>query len=53
MDYFTQDRAAITDCRGNGHFLKKEGYHTTLLGDEAVKLINNQDTTKLLLPKKK
>ena len=53
MDYFTQDRGGITDCRRNGQFLKKEGYHTTLLGDEAVKLINNQDTTMLLQPKKK
>ena len=48
VDYFTKDRGGITDWQRNGQFLKEEGYFTTQIGDEAVKLINKQDTKKPL-----
>ena len=43
VDYFTKDRGGLTDWQRNGHFLKEDGYFTTLIGDEAVKLIDEQD----------
>ena len=48
VDYFTKDRGGIIDWQRNGRFLKEEGYHTTLIGDEAVRLIDQQDTSKPL-----
>jgi arylsulfatase A-like enzyme len=48
VDYFTKDRGGITDWQRNGNFLKEEGYFTTQIGDEAVKLIENHDTKKPL-----
>ena len=48
VDYFTKDRGGIIDWQRNGKFLKEEGYYTTQIGDEAVKLIEGQDTTKPL-----
>ena len=48
VDYFTKDRGGVTDWQRNGQFLKEEGYFTTQIGDEAVKLIENQDTKKPL-----
>jgi len=48
VDYFTKDRGGVTDWQRNGQFLKEEGYFTTQIGDEAVKLIENQDTEKPL-----
>ena len=47
VDYFTKDRGGI-DWQRNGRFLKEKGYFTTQIGDETVKLINQQDTTKPL-----
>lgn len=48
VDYFTKDRGGLIDWQRNGQFLKEKGYHTTQLGDEAVKLIKGHDTAKPL-----
>lgn len=48
VDYFTKDRGGLTDWQRNGRFFKEEGYHTTLLGDEAVRLIADHDTKRPL-----
>ena len=48
VDYFTKDRGGIIDWQRNGTFLKEEGYHTTQIGDEAVKLIEQKDPNKPL-----
>jgi arylsulfatase A-like enzyme len=45
VDYFTKDRGGLTDWQRNGHFFKEDGYFTTLIGNEAVKLIEDQDGT--------
>ena len=39
VDYFKLERGGVIDWQRNGTFLKEEGYHTTLVGNEAVKLI--------------
>ncbi|MCE9624904.1 MAG: sulfatase-like hydrolase/transferase, partial [Deltaproteobacteria bacterium] len=39
VDYFTKDRGGIIDWQRNGTFLKEDGYYTELIGDEAVKII--------------
>ncbi len=41
VDYFTKERGGIVDWQRNGKFLKEEGYYTDLIGDDAVKLIEN------------
>jgi arylsulfatase A-like enzyme len=46
VDYFTKERGGIVDWQRNGKFLKEKGYHTALLGDEAVRLIERQDPRK-------
>ena len=43
VDYFTHQRAGVTDWQRNGTFIDEKGYVTTLLGDEAVRLIEKQD----------
>ncbi len=43
VDYFTHDRGGIIDWQRNGTFLKEPGYYMTLIGNEAVKLIDEQD----------
>jgi arylsulfatase A-like enzyme len=48
VDYFTRERGGIVDWQRNGKFLKEEGYFTTLIGDEAVRLIERQDPGKPL-----
>lgn len=48
VDYFTKERGGLVDWQRNGEFLKEEGYHTTLIGNEAVKLIERQDAAKPL-----
>jgi arylsulfatase A-like enzyme len=48
VDYFTKERGGIVDWQRNGTFLKEEGYFTTLIGDEAVRLIERQDPKKPL-----
>jgi arylsulfatase A-like enzyme len=48
VDYFTKERGGIVDWRRNGQFLKEKGYYTTLIGDEAVRIIEKQDPKKPL-----
>ena len=48
VDYFKLERGGVVDWQRNGTFLKEAGYHTTLVGDEAVKLIEGHDTAKPL-----
>ncbi|HKM74641.1 MAG TPA: arylsulfatase [Stellaceae bacterium] len=43
VDYFTRERGGIVDWQRNGKFLKEKGYYTTLIADDAVKLIDQQD----------
>jgi arylsulfatase A-like enzyme len=43
VDYFTKERGGVIDWQRNGTFLKEDGYYTTLIGDEAVRLIEAQD----------
>ncbi len=46
VDYFTKERGGLIDWQRNGEFFKEDGYFTTLIGDEAVKLIDAQDPKK-------
>ena len=46
VDYFTKERGGLIDWQRNGSFLKEEEYFTTLIGNEAVKLIEAQDPKK-------
>lgn len=43
VNYFTRERGGVIDWQRNGKFLKEQGYYTTLIGDDAVKLIDQQD----------
>jgi arylsulfatase A-like enzyme len=43
VNYFTRERGGVIDWQRNGKFLREEGYYTTLIGDDAVKLIDEQD----------
>ena len=44
LDYFTHEQHGVTDWYLNNKLLKEPGYTTTLLGNAAVKLIDQQDT---------
>jgi arylsulfatase A-like enzyme len=46
VDYFTRERGGVIDWQRNGTFLKEPGYYMTLIGNEAVKLIGQQDSKK-------
>jgi len=46
VNYFTRERGGLIDWQRNGKFLKEEGYYTDLIGDDAVKLIDQQDGKK-------
>jgi arylsulfatase A-like enzyme len=48
VDYFTKERGGLIDWQRNGRFFKEEGYYTNLIGDEAVGLIEQHDTTQPL-----
>jgi arylsulfatase A-like enzyme len=48
VDYFSKERGGIVDWQRNGKFAKEEGYYTTLIGDEAVRLVERQDVRKPL-----
>ena len=50
VDYFTRERGGLIDWQRNGTFLKEKGYYTKLIGDEAVKLIDQQDGKQAVLP---
>ena len=43
VDYFTRERGGVVDWQRNGTFLREEGYYTDLIGDEAVRLIEQAD----------
>jgi arylsulfatase A-like enzyme len=42
VDYFTKERGGLVDWQRNGKFMQEKGYYVTLIGDEAVKLIDKQ-----------
>ncbi len=46
VDYFTKSRGGVVDWQRNGKFFTEKGYYTTLIGDEAVRLINQQNKDK-------
>jgi arylsulfatase A-like enzyme len=46
VDYFTKMRGGIVDWQRDGVFLKEPGYFTSLIGNEAVRLIEQQDPSK-------
>jgi len=46
VNYFTRERGGLIDWQRNGTFLRETGYYTTLIGDDAVKLIDQQDGKK-------
>ena len=43
IDYFTHERGGAIDWQRNGKFLKEDGYYTQLIGDDAIRLIDQQD----------
>jgi len=43
VNYFTRERGGVIDWQRNGTFLREDGYYTDLIGDDAVKLIDQQD----------
>ncbi len=43
VDYFTRERGGLIDWQRNGVFLKERGYYSNLIGDDAVRLIDQQD----------
>jgi len=43
QDYFTKERGGVIDWQRDGTFLKDQGYHTLLVGNEAVRLIEADD----------
>ena len=48
VDYFTKERGGLVDWQRDGKFLKEDGYYTTLIGNEAVSLIEHHDTSEPL-----
>jgi arylsulfatase A-like enzyme len=48
IDYFTHEQHGVVDWYRDNNVVKEPGYTTTLLGNEAVKLINEHDTSKPL-----
>jgi len=46
VDYFAKSRGGVVDWQRNGKFFTEKGYYTTLIGDEAVRLIHQQDKDK-------
>ena len=48
VDYFTKERGGLVDWQRDGKFFKEDGYYTTLIGNEAVNIIEHHDTSKPL-----
>lgn len=48
IDYFTHEQHGVVDWYRNNEKVVEPGYSTTLIGNEAVKLIGAHDTTKPL-----
>lgn len=46
VDYFTKVRGGVIDWQRDGTYLKEDGYYMDLIGDEAVRLIGQQDPSK-------
>jgi len=46
LDYYTHSDAGVLDWFRNNKPVKEEGYATKLIGDDAVKYINEQDPSK-------
>ncbi len=45
VDYFSKERGGLIDWQRNGRFLRESGYFTTLIGDEAVSIIDKHETS--------
>ena len=43
IDYFTHEQHGVVDWYRNNQVVKEEGYSTTLLGNEAVRLVHEHD----------
>jgi arylsulfatase A-like enzyme len=50
VDYFTKERGGLIDWQRDGKFGKEDGYFTTLIGNEAVNIIENNNTSAPLFP---
>ena len=48
VDYFTKERGGLVDWQRDGKFFKEDGYYTTLVGNEAVNIIDDHDTSQPL-----
>ena len=48
LDYFTHQQHGVTDWYRNNEVVNEEGYTTTLLGNDAVRLITGHDAAKPL-----
>jgi arylsulfatase A-like enzyme len=48
LDYFTHEQHHVVDWFRNGKVVKEPGYTTTLLGNAAVKLVEDHDTARPL-----
>ena len=48
VDYFSKERGGIIDWQRDGKFLNEDGYFTTLIGNEAVNIIETHNTSKPL-----
>lgn len=46
LDYFTHQQHGVTDWFRDNKVVKEQGYTTSLLGNDAVKLIERQDASK-------
>ena len=46
VDYFSHERGGLIDWQRDGAFVREPGYFTTLIGDEAVRLIDQQSADK-------
>jgi len=46
VDYFTKMRGGVVDWQRDGRFLQEKSYYLTLIGDEAVRLIEKRDKNK-------
>jgi arylsulfatase A-like enzyme len=48
VDHFSKELGGLIDWQRNGQVLKENGYSTTLIGDEAVRIIQGDDGSKPL-----
>lgn len=48
VDYFSKERGGLVDWQRNGKFGKEDGYYTTLIGNEAVNIIEKHNTSRPL-----